>query len=155
MGSISFQNDSFDAMTIKIEKVGKVVHGFSAGPKFFNFLFLLWGELSSLLRCFFIKFSPFSVSFKCCASLTNTIKPRLISAMSPFLLFVSHVIGKCPKKKMLWVNARRIVASMEYAHIFRDWAISKFPRNTVSKNFSISSSTAYHPVSMVVFVSCP
>lgn len=47
---------------------------------------------------------------------------------------VTGVVGLCPKKQMCGIHAGRIVATMEHAEPFWDFAAHYSPRNAMSKS---------------------
>ena len=155
MGGRSFRNDSLDARTINTEYPRQGMNGLSICVKSYYVILLFRSKFSAFFSGLLIALFPFKIFFQRSPSSSNIFKPIRIPAMSSFSLFVGHVISQCAKKKMLWIYAKWRVARVEYAHIFRDWAVSQLPRNTVGKNLSIGSTSAYHPVSLVVFIGCP
>jgi hypothetical protein len=56
----------------------------------------------------------------------GTIKP------STFCLAVDHVLARRTDKKMVWINASRIIAAMTHIHPRRYRAVVDLPRNAVS-----------------------
>lgn len=61
-------------------------------------------------------------------------KKRFISS-SPFFLRILHIIVLCSDKKMIWINARRIITLMADKFSFRDWPICLLVINTMGKFF--------------------
>ncbi len=63
---------------------------------------------------------------------------------------VDSVIALGAKEKMIWPEARRVVAFMQDAHAFWDWSVSYFVSSPVRKNFLLFTVTHdhYRPVSM-------
>jgi hypothetical protein len=66
-----------------------------------------------------------------------------------FPFHIMDIIALCPKKEMLWIDAKSIITLMADANTFGNFASKKFPSDTMSQlgftlkpNRSVSSSTA-------------
>ncbi len=74
------------------------------------------------LLCFLAEM--LTVPVMLCASLT-----AWIAALIPRII---GIVKLGPKKQMVWIHARRIVAFMENTQTSGDWTVVKFIRNTMS-----------------------
>lgn len=83
-------------------------------------------------------------------------KSRRTPLGSTFSNFVMHIIGVSSEKKMGWLNARRVVASVENAGVIRDCAVHQNPSQPVSQHsFRFASAKTDGAVTKLSFSSSP
>lgn len=58
----------------------------------------------------------------------------LIALPTAFLFLVLHIVFRCPQKQMARIYTRWIVTSVTYEHSIRDYAIFKFPSESMRTN---------------------
>lgn len=84
-------------------------------------------KLSSCHRSRCVLFSNFKHIIRGKSRSSTTLS----TCTSALIGHVGVVIGTRPKKKMLLVDTRRVVAFVTYKHAVWNWAVRKFPRNSV------------------------
>jgi len=55
-----------------------------------------------------------------------------VASMSIFTKHIGHISSLIPKKEMIIQKARWVIAMMENKQTIGDWAVRKFPRETVN-----------------------
>lgn len=73
------------------------------------------------------------------SDLSNLIRCEFSAPyIAPLPNHIAHVVFLRPEKKMLRVDARRVVAAVKNAQPFRDWAIVEFPRYNVGAAIALT-----------------
>lgn len=81
---------------------------------------------------------------------------HLLLVVSLFLHHVSVVVPDRSREQVIWVNAWRVVATVQYMKSWWDRTSKKFPRKTVNQFLPGSASAEpYHPVTLPVDCSGP